>query len=171
MSKIESKEDVLYKSLLKFYETPSHLETLTQILRNKSGISLRTLDWLVTNYAKKRNITYEYNAKVINVYLEYKSCLKAYSKRLFDPFQRRDRIYITDSDGHQLQSTIGQLNFFRFAISCGIVQYARHHLDAIETDMMDSMRHRSSHVKRKELSKAAIKSATSTDIKVTVRFS
>lgn len=167
---IESKEDTLLKSLLKFYEQPDDLSTLTEILKNKSGLSLRTLDWLVTNYSKKRNVTYMYNNKFINVYLEYKACLKAYSKRLFDPFQRRQRIHITDSEGHPLQSTIGQLNFFRFAISSGVIQYARDHMDTIEQDMMDSIKYRSSQLKRTELSKAAIKSATSTDIKVTVRF-
>lgn len=169
---IESKEDVLFKTLRKYYTDPDALTQLTSVLRNKSGLSLRTLDWLVTNYSKKHNITYPHNGKIVNIYMEYKGCLKAYSKRLFDPFQRRERISILDSEGHPLQSTIGQLNFFRYAISNGIIEYAIKHVDAIEDDMVESMKHRSSSgSKRKELSRAAIKSATATDIKVTVRFS
>lgn len=170
---VESKEDVLLKSLKKFYACPEHLRILTDVLRNQTKVSLRTLDWLVTNYSKKRNITYSHNNELVNIYLEYKGCLKAFSKRCFDPFQRRERISITDADSESLQSTVGQLNFFRFAISRGIIQYALNHLEDIESDMMASIKSRhSSHAadKRKELSKAAIKSATSTDIHVTVRF-
>ena len=51
------------------------------IITGKSKISLRVLDWLVTNYAKKNNIIYELsNSKIrhFNMYLEYKSQLKAY---------------------------------------------------------------------------------------------
>jgi hypothetical protein len=134
------------------------------------------LDWLVTNYAKKNNVVYAYNNKTINVYLEYKGCLKAFSKRSFDPFQRRDRIDIIDADGNPMQSTTGQLNFFRFAISMGVIRYALANLTDIEADMIQAIRHRASKAtqpktKRKELSKAAIKTATATDIKVTVRFS
>jgi hypothetical protein len=175
LTSIESRDDVLLRSLRKFFADKHALRVLTDVLRNKTKISLRTLDWLVTNYAKKHNIVYTYNGKTVNVYLEYKGCLKAFSKRSFDPFQRRNRIEIIDADGQVMQSTAGQLNFFRFAISTGIIRYALANLTAIEADMIQAIKHRSakssqSKVKRKELSKAAIKTATATDIKVTVRF-
>lgn len=174
LTSVESRDEVLLRSLRKFYTDPTALRTLTDVLRNKTKISLRTLDWLVTNYAKKNNVVYSYNNKTVNVFLEYKGCLKAFSKRSFDPFQRRDRIEITDADGEKLQSTTGQLNFFRFAISMGVIKYAAQNSTAIEADMLAAIKHRNTKgpkTKRKELSKAAIKSATTTDIKVTVRFS
>jgi len=173
---LESRDEVLLRSLRSFFSDKHALRILTDVLRNKTKISLRTLDWLVTNYAKKNNVVYAYNNKTINVYLEYKGCLKAFSKRSFDPFQRRDRIDIIDADGNPMQSTTGQLNFFRFAISMGVIRYALANLTDIEADMIQAIRHRASKAtqpktKRKELSKAAIKTATATDIKVTVRFS
>ena len=177
LSSVESRDEVLLRSLRKYYADPKALRTLTDVLRNKTRVSLRTLDWLVTNYSKKNNIVYTHDAKTVNVFLEYKGCLKAFSKRSFDPFQRRDRIEITDADGAPMQSTTGQLNFFRFAISKGVVSYAVKHTAAIEADMLQAIRHRAvkhpdnePKSKRKELSRAAIKSATATDIKVTVRF-
>lgn len=174
LSPVESKDDVLLRSLMKYYENPEALRILTDILTNTTKISLRTLDWLVTNYAKKKNVVYAHNGKTVNVFLEYKGCLKAFSKHSFDPFQRRGRITITNANGQPMQSTVGQLNFFRFAISKGVIKYAIDHAAAIEADMMQSIKHRTSKeprtVKRKELSKAAIKTATATDIKVTVRF-
>jgi hypothetical protein len=181
-SPVESKTDVLLDSLRRFYAVPDRLRVLTDVLRNKTTISLRTLDWLCTNYAKKKNIVYVLpSGKTVNVHLEYKSCLKAFSKKSFDPFQRRDRISITDADGHQMTSTAGQLNFFRFAINTGVIEYALHHATEIETDMLYAIKNRhelkrcggketSAAAKRKELSRGALKSATATNIQVTVRF-
>jgi len=175
LSSVESRDEVLLRSLRKYYADPAALKTLTDVLRNTTKVSLRTLDWLVTNYAKKYNTVYTFEGKTINVFLEYKGCLKAFSKKSFDPFQRRDRIEISDADGKPMQSTTGQLNFFRFAISKGVIQYAIKHSAAIEADMLQAIKHRASKsagpkTKRKELSRAAIKGATATDIKVTVRF-
>ena len=170
----ESKQDVLKESLLKFYADADNLKTLTDVLRNET-ISLRILDWLVTNYAKKHNIVYlKPDARPFNMFLEYKSQLKAYSKKFFDPFCRRDRIDFQDADGAPLSTTVGQLNFFRWALVNGVVRYGSEHADDIEHDMMESIRHRyasrAEKPKRKELSKAAIKTCTKTLVKVTVRF-
>ena len=180
LSSVESRDEVLLRSLRKYYADAGALRALTEVLRSTAKVSLRTLDWLVTNYAKKHNTVYHYNGKPVNVFLEYKGCLKAFSKRCFDPFQRRGRIEITDADGRPMQSTTGQLNFFRFAISMGVVRYAQQHATAIEADMLQAIRHRAAgkspnqpetqKPKRKELSRAAVKTATATDIKVTVRF-
>jgi hypothetical protein len=174
LSPVESKTDVLLESLRKFYAIPANLRILTDVLRNKTSISLRTLDWLCTNYAKKKNIVYvlQPSGKSINVYMEYKSCLKAFSKRAFDPFQRRDRISIMDADGQDMTSTAGQLNFFRFAIQSGVIQYTMQHAAVIEADMLRAIkqRHDTSTKNRKELSRSALKSATATNIQVTVRF-
>ncbi len=193
---IQSKQDVLLESLRKFYDDPGHLRVLTDVLHNADApgkrdapcaaaggtkhISLRILDWLVTNYAKKHNIVYLVPGEdgvptTFNMFLEYKSQLKAYSKRFFDPFCRRERLEFTDADGTVFHSTVGQLNFFRWALLHGVVDYCARHNEAIEDDMLQSIRHRGSgggvaKPKRRELSKAAIKGCTKTHVKVTVRF-
>jgi hypothetical protein len=172
----ESREQVLLQSLLKYYAVPENLRTLTDVLRNKTKISLRSIDWLVTNWAKKNNTHLVVGDKTINLYLEYKSGLKAYSKRAFDPFQRRGRVSIVDADGAAMTTTVGQLNFFKFAIQNGVIDFALQNASVIEADMLKAIRHRavdasgSFKAKRKELSRAAIKTATSTSVKVTVRF-
>lgn len=177
--KIQTKHDVLLESLRKFYDDPDRLRVLTVALRTSNHISLRILDWLVTNYAKKHNIVYLVNGDdglpaTFNMFLEYKSQLKAYSKRFFDPFCRRDRLDFLDAQGATFQTTVGQLNFFRWAIVNGVVDYATRHARVIEDDMLGSIRHRgassSPKPKRRELSKAAIKGCTKTHVTVTVRF-
>ena len=178
--KPESKQDVLLDSLRKFYAEAGHLRLLSDVLNNEAGISLRILDWLVTNYSKKKNIVYFVDGTdgfpaAFNMFLEYKSQLKAYSKRFFDPFCRRERLAFVDSEGRDFQTTLGQLNFFRWAITNGVVDFGAAHAPDIEADMMQSIKHRygdpaEPKPRRKELSKAAIKSCTKTVLHVTVRF-
>jgi hypothetical protein len=67
--------------------------------------------------------------------VDYKLKLKAYSKKRFDPFCRWDRITIPYKNDTFIQTTIGQLNFFKWAIENDIVQYIEEHYDTIEDDM------------------------------------
>jgi hypothetical protein len=104
-------------------------------------MSLRILDWFVTNYSKKYNITYQVklNDKIKNfiVYLDYKSQLKAYSKKRFDPFCRWERITIPYNDDNCMETTIGQLNFFKWAIENNIIDFIKKNYEDIEKDMND----------------------------------
>jgi hypothetical protein len=61
--------------------------------------------------------------------------LKAYSKRRFDPFCRWDRITIPYNNGTFIQTTIGQLNFFKWALENDVVAYIEAHYATIEDDM------------------------------------
>ena len=141
---ISSKKDLLMQSLIQFFSVREILDTIIPIITGKSKISLRILDWFVTNFSKKNNINYPVllNDKTKNfiVYLDYKSQLKAYSKKNFDPFCRRERIAFIDHDGKDLITTVGQLNFFRWAIENNIIEYIINNYDEIEIDMNNSLR-------------------------------
>lgn len=136
---ISNSKDLLMLSLSKFY-TKNIISKIIPIIEGQSNISLRLIDWFVTNYSKKHNtvITKERNNNIIhfNVYLSYRSQLKAYSKQLFDPFRRRERItFVFDKDVN-IETTIGQLNFFRWIIQNEILEYIIGHLKDIESDMI-----------------------------------
>lgn len=176
---VERKEDVLLHSLRAFYAQGDNLEKLTRALRDEdTRVSLRNLDWLVTNYAKKTNIVYSLGEKPINLFIDYKSQLKSFSKKFFDPFCRRERITFVDADGKTFSTTLGQLCFFRWALSSGVIEFAKTHAAEIEEDMLQSVKHRPPqadtevHTKprRRELSRAAIKSCTKTMLRVKVTF-
>lgn len=132
---------LLLKNLLKFYEQNDNLNIMLQIINGHSKISLRIIDWFATNYAKKYFTVYAINneyskgSRRFKVYVDYKLKLKAYSKKRFDPFCRWDRITIPYKNGTYIQTTIGQLNFFKWAIENDIVQYIEQHYDTIEDDM------------------------------------
>ena len=142
--KITNFKDLLMTSLSKFYSNKTNFGKIVPIIEGRSPISLRLIDWFVTNFSKKMNtvITYEKNNNVIhfNVYLSYRSQLKAYSKQQFDPFRRRDRITFISVDQQSLETTIGQLNFFRWVLQNDILDYVALHLDDIEQDMIKTQK-------------------------------
>jgi hypothetical protein len=132
---------LLLTNLLKFYQQNDNLDVMLQIINGHSKISLRIIDWFATNYAKKYFTVYAINneyskgSRRFKVYVDYKLKLKAYSKKRFDPFCRWDRITIPYKNGTYIQTTIGQLNFFKWAIENDIVQYIEQHYGTIEDDM------------------------------------
>lgn len=135
-SNYTTQNDLLMANLMKFYNEDNNLDTMLKIINGESPISLRIIDWFATNYAKKFFTVYEVGAnRRFKVYTDYKLKLKAYSKRRFDPFCRWDRITIPYGNGTFIQTTIGQLNFFKWALENGVVAYIGGHYAAIEDDM------------------------------------
>jgi hypothetical protein len=123
---------------MEFYKTKENLQKMMCIINGESMISLRIVDWFVTNYAKKYYTVYDIETKSIHrfkVYNDYKLKLKAYSKRNFDPFCRWERISIPFDDEKMMETTIGQLNFFKWAIEYQIIEYIQEHYQDIECDM------------------------------------
>jgi len=116
---------------------------LKDIIDGKHQLSLRMIDWLVTIYSKNNNIIYwisndddniynnlpEGNAnkyKKVNLYLDYRAQLKSFKKINFDSFRRHDRItFIIDNNKQQtIETTIGQLNFFKWAFTNKVITFA-----------------------------------------------
>jgi hypothetical protein len=132
--KIPCRREVLIVSLQKFYSQRNDLNTLIPLLQGNGDVSLRLIDWFVTNYAKKNHVSYTVNNQEFVVYLNYKSQLKAYSKKLFDPFCRRERILFQCGNHDSFETTVGQLNFFRWAFEKNILDYMRKNLEDIHKE-------------------------------------
>lgn len=147
-----SQNDLILKRCLDFYKKNENLETMLKIINGESKISLRIVDWFATNYAKKNYTLYDLEGpnnetRRFKVYVDYKLKLKAYSKRRFDPFCRWERINIPYKDGAYIQTTIGQLNFFKWALEHKVVEYIEQNYDEIENDMNT----RNSNSKKREI--------------------
>ena len=172
MEVIQSKEQWVLHRLETFYSQGDNLKKVQDILNGTSKISLRLIDWMVTNYAKKYNISYlTTSSRHVIVYLAYKSHLKAYSKKMFDPFCRWKRIKFMDMD-----TTVGQLNFFEWAIQDEVLKYVEDNYDEIHSDMESSTTTlqpkttEEGRRKRHELSRSATKSIRRHDVRVVVQF-
>lgn len=135
-----SKKEVLLDSLMRFYQDPEHLKQFTLFTGPNSPVSLRLLDWFATNFSKSRNVVYQTMRDGVpvafNVFTEYKAVLRAYSKRFCDPFCRRDRIMIINSQGQRQYTTVAQMCFFRWAMQNQVLAYANRHKARIEEDML-----------------------------------
>src|SRR5690606_9274522 len=93
------KEMIYYKKINKFYKMCSEdqITKMLDIISGKSTISLRSLDWFVTRFSKKGIEFIKENCKFFDdffdVHVSYKSELKSYKKKYFDPFKRRKKFY------------------------------------------------------------------------------
>lgn len=114
-----TRSDLLLEALRRFFEVPDHTQQLKDILEHRRGVSLRNLEWFVTNYSRQTNVTYKTSTgRQFTVHVAYKSSLDGYSKKFFDPFCRTERI-----DFQGFTTTVAQLNFIRWCIVNGIVDY------------------------------------------------
>ena len=160
-------------------------------INGPNKISLRIIDWFVTNYSKKNNIFYEiyktqsenltFNSdgnilhKQINIFHAYKSQLKSYQKKKFDPFCRKERIKFS-CNNLDIETTIGQLNFFKWAIDNLILEYIINHYKDIEEDMNicynNNKKNKEGYDRkpRQELSKSASRGLNTTTHKIKLDF-
>ena len=138
-----TQNDLLLHKVLRFYHENDgeHMEKMLAVINGTTNISLRIMDWFVTNYSKKHYTVYELEdsgtpPKRFKVYVDYKLKLRAYSKKRFDPFCRWERINIPHKNGTTyIQTTLGQLNFFKWAIENQVLRYIHENYSVIESDM------------------------------------
>jgi hypothetical protein len=186
-SSYTTQNDLLLSNLMEFYKNEDNLNSMLKIITGESKISLRIVDWFATNYAKKYYTLYSYEdvhgmTIRFKVYVDYKLKLKAYSKKRFDPFCRWDRISIPYKCGSHIETTIGQLNFFKWTLENKVIKYIEDNYDTIEKDMnsRNSTSKRKEQIienannktrkKREELSISATKSIKKEKVEIVVNF-
>ena len=135
ITKRNCKQDLLMQSLITFFSNKKNIDIILLIIEGKAKISLRLIDWFVTNYCKKNTVRYYINKKglpkkQIDIHLNYKTQLKSFSKKQFDPFRRDERILFEYNSEKKLSltTTVGQLNFFRWVIKNNILTYIEKNL-------------------------------------------
>lgn len=155
---MNNSDALMLSSLSAYYKTrPEQRDMMYHIVTGDSKISLRVIDWFVTHYARINNIVYwldDYikptmyeelpsseavhrNLRKFHLYLEYRAQLQSYTKMYFDPFRRYERItFVMETDPLVvIESTVGQLNFFRWALQHNVIEYIMLHLSDIEDAM------------------------------------
>lgn len=141
----------LLSELSRYYTEPVLRSTIIPYVEEKS-LSLRLLDWTCTNYSKSKGVKYvvehEESGEKEVVYLHslYKTYLKIFKRRLFDVFRRKKLIYFfleRDGGGEPSSSlcstTVGQLNYFKWAVRYKVPQYTQAHRGEIEKHMNESI--------------------------------
>ncbi len=117
----------IYIELLKSYYDNLDISTIkeiTGIIKGESKLSLRLIDWVVTKYSKNYLfLIYTNPNDLLNVYISYKSQLKNYTKKFFDPFKRGIIVNFEFKDNSTIRTTVGQLTFFKWIYENNIIQY------------------------------------------------
>jgi hypothetical protein len=135
---LSHRERALLNILEEEYTDNLVVNVLSPLITSSSGVSLRTLDWAVVNFAKCKNIVCSGTdaGSLHNIYLSYKSTLTYWKRKLFDPFRRRQRIEIS-SGNTKVITTLGQANFVLWAYKTGVIQYTFSNIDKIVENMKD----------------------------------
>lgn len=137
---ISSQENIMLSNIEKFYKKNLYdTRKIIDIIKGESIISMRLIDYFVTNYSKKYRINYKIgdNNENFNVFSSYKSQLKAYNKKYFDPFSRGNRIPLFFKDDCII-TTIGQLNFFRWFYLNKVHIYIMNNIIQIEENLLEN---------------------------------
>jgi hypothetical protein len=181
-SNLSAKQYLLIIPITNFFKKARNLYILYNILKCKSVISLRLIEYFVVNYVLDNNTHFDLsryksnpsylidnlftinkkwsdyestynddNASFSDLFMihdNYKCKLKEYNKKNFDPFCRWQRIImIYDKksiikDGELItvkeksfETTVAQLNFFKWIIENHIIDYIIENFDAINVAM------------------------------------
>jgi len=139
-------EESKMTSLIKFFRQKYNLDILLEFVeknKKRNKLSLRLIDWFVTNYSKQYGTSYKIkktNGRIVNfvVWEEYQTESSSDGKGYFDPFRRGKKdgkLIELEYPLGKLETTIGQLTFFRWVIKNGVIDYVREHVEEIYEDM------------------------------------
>lgn len=209
-SNLSAKQYLLIIPITNFFKKARNLYILYNILKCKSVISLRLIEYFVVNYVLDNNThfdlsryksnpsylidnlftinkkwseydsTYnETNASFSDLFMihdNYKCKLKEYNKKNFDPFCRWQRIImIYDKrsiikDGELItvkeksfETTVAQLNFFKWIIENHIIDYIIENFDVINVAMNEFESEIKRHKYRKPNKSRSVSSSSSDD--------
>lgn len=113
----------------------------------QSKPSLRSLDWLFTNYSKDHLIL----INNVNVCDMYTKMLAKYSKKLFDMFRRHKAILLLlpyQENIPYIITNVSQLNFFKWYIEMEIYVFVHKYLSNIQSHMSTSLKMQRKKTKR-----------------------
>lgn len=138
---MDSRERLEFPNLYDFFIIKKNIFKILPILKRqkkKDTVSLSLLDWFVTNYVKKHQVVLVNNKKTFDIYMEYKSQLRDYGKKYFDPFNRDKKdsssFFDLNYEGGKITTSFKQLNFLRWVLKNKIIKYTEENFDIIKKD-------------------------------------
>lgn len=148
----EESTNLLLESLKIFFiNNREYLDIISDVINNKKIYKLASIEYLATTYSKKYKCNIEMpNGQLIYINDSYKNHLKSHTKRHFDPFKRFKKIEFC-YDNITLLTSVGQLNFLKWAIKFGVLTYLEQNYAIINKSMVEAKEEKQ---KKKELAKS-----------------
>lgn len=145
-----AKRRLFEQRLLPFWTMDALRSIFVPIVAECNPVSLRMLDWLCTNYAKRRSVVClrrsgpDTDVEFVDICQRYKNECTEFRRAGFDPFARAhgkqsdDWILRCDIDGRTFKTTVAQLNFLRWAHENEVLRYASDHRAEIAAEMREN---------------------------------
>ena len=138
-------ERSLYAKVHSFFRkhcTQEQIQKMINIIINNNVISLRLLNWFAMKYSatmkalevKKKDGPIE----LFDVKISYKARLNTHSKKYFDPFRRGKRFdyyYNPNNKNEYIETTLCQLNFFRWLMLHNLIEYVEKNFNILKQKM------------------------------------
>lgn len=159
---MENREKLDYPQIYDFFISQNNIYKVLPIInreKRKNTISLSLLDWFVTNYTKNVKVQYYIGKKLFDVHSEYKAQLTVYSKKLFDPFNRKNyseenniifSLYYSKTE--YIETTFKQLNFLKWALKNKVIKFIDDNIDILN-EQYQKFRKEKENEKKSELDK------------------
>jgi len=160
--KINCKPELIIASLQRFYASTTDLPKVMPYLIGDAEISLRIIDWFVTKFSRKNFTSYDLNGQTFVVYKSYKGQLDAYNKQYFDTNCRRERIQFSIKDYEPFVTTIGKLNFFRWALETKLLDYIETHKEVLKAGYNQFLKETTAIHKQQDTQSSTTSTATTT---------
>jgi hypothetical protein len=167
-----AKELLYYDDMNKYFKSlpVEYIEKMIEIIDTNSKISLRILDWFVTKYSNECKTTYKLDNNDdgigFTVHIGYKSQLRTYKKKYFDPFRRFKKFKYFYKVGNKykcFETTIGQLNFFKWCFEKRVIEFVEKNFSDLVKAMNTSNKQDKERKKhKKKLQKQITESSTTT---------
>lgn len=175
-------ERSLYTKIDKFFNTECDLKTIqkmVKIIENDDSISLRLLNWFAMKHSatmQSLEITnVDGNTELFDVKISYRARLNTHSKKYFDPFRRGrkfDYQYDKADNTKTVETTLCQLNFFRWLFMHDLLDYVEEHFEELKNRMgtFNNVEKKKKEVKKeKEKVKKSVVKNKKEDIKLKVK--
>jgi|AntRauTorckE6833_2_1112554.scaffolds.fasta_scaffold00330_24 hypothetical protein len=142
---ISTQDDIIMEQITTFFQNKKNVlrNKIIPIIQGNSEISLRLIEKFVTGYCNKNKITInKRNGDLLCVHEAYKYKLRSFGKKKLDIFQRNRKILFKYTNKLYLETTIGQLNFFKFIIETEILNYIEDNLEEIKAKLKSQSKKR-----------------------------
>lgn len=129
---MDNKTSALYCSVIGYFKNNKESwDLFLEFTKYRSRASLRTIEHFITHYAREKELTIQNKERMyLNIYDEYRSRTKLYTKQRFDFFCRKHRIDVK-LHGTATSTTVGQLMFFRWLIRDKVIAVLEEHKDQV----------------------------------------
>lgn len=131
-------EQLLMKSLDQFFDNEIYFNTMLDILVHRDSVSLRLLEFMFTKYSKRHETILCIDGLPISVAQIYRQGLAIHGKARYDCFKRHQRV-VFSKHSQQIETTLGQLHFFKHILPTGVIEFARKHAAEIRAEMTETL--------------------------------